>query len=134
MTASPKGGLRYGDLGTKLIEEIPELEGAYRELLKWWGEETPGPHIIYGDVLTPYIIRVLESGDEPAAITRAFELLETLIADEDVHVQEVAVVTVLERLQDSEEWVRLMRPYLGPLAKQAARDLAQFWRGELLDW
>ena len=134
MTASPKGGLRYGDLGTKLIEEIPELEGAYRELLKWWGEETPGPHIIYGDVLTPYIIRVLESGDEPAAITRAFELLETLIADEDVHVQEVAVVTVLERLQDNEEWVRLMRPHLGPLAKQAVRDLAQFWRGELLDW
>ena len=134
MTASPKGGLRYGDLGTKLIEEIPELEGAYRELLDWWGEETPGPHIIYGDVLTPYIIRALESGDEPTAITKAFELLETLIAHEDVHVQEVAVVTVLERLQDNEEWVRLMRPHLGPLAKQAIRDLAQFWRGELLDW
>ena len=134
MTASPKGGLRYGNLGTKLIEEIPELEGAYRELLDWWGEETPGPHIIYGDVLTPYIIRVLESGDEPTAITKAFELLETLIADEDVHVQEVAVVTVLERLQDNEEWVRLMRPHLGPLARQAVRDLAQFWRGELLDW
>lgn len=133
MTGKPKGGLRYGDLGAKLIEEIPELEDAYRKLLDWWGEETPGPHIIYGDVLTPYIIRALES-DDPAAIRKAFELLETLIADEDVHVQEVAVVTVLEQLQDNEEWLRLMRPHLGPLGKQAVRDLAQFWRGELLDW
>ena len=134
MTAGPKSGLRYGDLGTKLIEEIPELEDAYRKMLDRWGKETPGPHIIYGDVPTPHIIRVLESGDDPVAISKAFELLEALIADEDVRIQEVAVVTVLEQLQDNQVWLRLMWPHLGPLSKQAVRDLAQFWRGELLDW
>ena len=80
-----------------MIEEIPEFEDAYRKSLDWWGEKTPGPHIVYGDVLTPYIIRVLESGDDPVAISKAFELLEALIADEDVHLQDVAVVAVLER-------------------------------------
>lgn len=134
MTAGPENGLSYGELGTRLIEEIPELEDAYRKLLDWWGEDTPGPHIVYGDVLTPYIVRMLESGDDPAAIRKAFGLVEALIADEDVKVQEVAVVTVLEQLQDNQVWLRLMRPHLGPLAKQAVRDLAQFWRGESLDW
>ena len=134
MTEESKGTLRYEDLGAKLVDEIPELEGAYQKELEWWGDETPGPHVIYGDVLTPHIIRLLESGDDPAAVKRAFELLETLIADEDIHVQEVAVVTVLERLQGNTEWLTLMKPHVGPLAKQAVRDLAQFWRGELLDW
>ncbi|MCY3820168.1 MAG: hypothetical protein OXH52_12520 [Gammaproteobacteria bacterium] len=48
--------------------------------------------------------------------------------------QEVAAVTVLEELQGSPEWLNLMRPHVGPLARQAVRELAQFWRGELLDW
>ena len=126
--------LRFEDLGAKLIETIPELEDAYRERLQWWGEETPGAHIIYGDVLTPHIIRLLESGgDDVEAITTAFGLLEALISDEDVRVQEVAVVTVLERLQGNPEWVRLMKPHVGPLARQAVRDLAQFWGGESLE-
>ena len=134
MTEKPPGGLRYGDLNAKLVEEIPELGEPYRKKLEWWGQETPGPHVIYGDVLTPHIILLLESGDDAEAIKRAFGLLETLLAHEDVRVQEVAAVTVLEELQGKPEWLNLMRPHVGPLARQAVRELAQFWRGELLDW
>lgn len=133
MKGKPQG-LGYENLSRRLVEEVPELEDAYRKELEWWGEETPGPHIIYGDVLTPYIIRLLESGDDPGALRRAFDLLERMIADEDLEVGAVAVVTVLERLQDSDEWLKLLKPYAGPLAREAVRDLVQFWQGRLLDW
>ena len=123
MTDETKGALRYDDLGARLILEMPELEEPYRRELEWWGEEKPGPHVIYGDVLTPYIIQLLESGDDAEAIKRALGLLETLIADQDVEVQAVAVVTVLDRLVGNAEWTRLMKPYLGPLARRAVQDL-----------
>lgn len=123
MTDEARGALHYDGLGIKLIEEIPELERAYRKEIEWWGEEKPGPHVIYGDVLTPHIIRLLESGDNPEAIKRAFGLLEMLIADEDIEVQAVAVVTVLDRLVGNAEWMRLMKPYAGPLATKAVQEL-----------
>ena len=117
--------LHYNDLGAWLIQEVPELEDAYRRELGWWGKEKPGPHVIFGDVLTPYIIRLLECGDNPEAIKKALGMLETLIADEDIEVQAVAVVTVLDRLVGNAEWMRLMKPYLGPLARRAVQDLTE---------
>ena len=134
MTEKPQGGLRYEDLNAWLVEEIPELDEPYGKEREWWGEEKPGPHVVYGNLLTPYIVRLLESGDSRESIKRAFGLLETLLAHEDVRVQEVAAVTVLEALQGNPEWLDLIRPQAGPLARQAVRELAQFWRGELLDW
>ena len=134
MTDKRKGGLRYGDLGAKLVEEIPQLEDAYEKMLESWAPERPGPHIIYGDLLTPHIVRLLESGDDPDAIKKAFNLLERLIADDDEYVQEVAVVTVLERLQGDQQWLRLMKRYVGPLARVEVKALVLAWQGKVLDW
>ncbi|MCY3623706.1 MAG: hypothetical protein OXH68_18610 [Gammaproteobacteria bacterium] len=134
MTDKRNGGLRYEDLGAKMVEEFPELEDAYRKELEWWSPDEPGPHVVYGNLLNPYIIRLLESEDSPETVQRAFDLVETLLAHEDVYVQQVAMVTVLEELQGKPEWLRLMKPHAGPLARQAVRELAQFWRGELLEW
>ena len=126
--------MRYEDLGSKLIVAIPELEDLYRKELEWWGEETPGPHVIYGDVLTPHIVRLLESGTDVDAIRRAFGLLETLIADSDIEVQAVAVVTVLDWLVGNPKWLRLMKPHVGPLAREAVRDLIAGSQEEQLNW
>ena len=129
MTDEARSALHYDELGKRLIEEIPELEEPYRRELEWWGEEKPGPHVIYGDLLTPYIVRLLEAGDNPDAIKRAFGLLETLIADEDIDVQAVAVVTVLDRLVGNAEWISLMMPYVGPMARKAVQDLTEGSQG-----
>ena len=121
-------------VNSRLLEKFPELEQVYREELKSWRDEEPGAHTVYGELLNPYLRNLLESGDNPDALKRAFDLVEAMCGDEDVHVQEVAVVTVLEGLEWNSEWREAMRPYLGPLSKQAVRDLARDWRGEVLDW
>ena len=132
-TGKSKGALRYDDLNVWLIEQIPELEDAYKRETEWWGQETPGPHIIYGDVLTPYIIQLLESAQDTLATKRAFRVLETMLADQDIEVQAVAVVTVLERLVGNPVWLRLMEPFAGPLARGTVRDLIEGSKSEQ-DW
>lgn len=133
MTDRRTGGLQYEGLGAKLVEEIPEVADSYRREMEWWGDEKPGPPVIYGDVLTPYITGLLESGATAETIKRAFDLLETLIGDPDVEVQAVAVVAVLERLVGNVEWLRLMKPYTGPLVSEAVRTLIEGLESER-DW
>lgn len=123
-------GCRHQVYCDKLVEDIPEVEFEYKELCEGWHDEPPGLHIVYGDVLTPYIIRLLESGNNSEGLRRVFNLVEAMCGDENVGVQEVAVVTVLEGLEWNPEWRRLMMPYLGPLSKEAIEYLAEFWRGD----
>ena len=38
MTGKSKGALQYDDLAAWLIEEIPELEDAYKREMEWWAQ------------------------------------------------------------------------------------------------
>ena len=117
----------------RLFEVFPELEEPYLKELKGPGDEEPGPHTVYGELMNPHVRNLLESGDQPDALKRAFDFVEAMCGDEDKGVQEVAVVTVLEGLEWNPDWREAMSPYLGPLSTNAVRYLASFWRGESLD-
>jgi len=117
----------YDGLARTLIEAFPELRERYEKELDWWGSEKPGQHVVYGDIFTPYLVELLEADRDIEGLERAFELLEELIANRDVRVQEVAVVTVLEYLQGKPSLLRRAEPYMGPLASAAVRDLEEFW-------
>lgn len=119
--------LTYDGLSRTLIEAFPELRERYEKELDWWGSEKPGQHIVYGDIFTPYLAELLEADRDTERLERAFRLLEELIANNDVRVQEVAVVTVLEYLQGKPCLLRQAEPYMGPLASAAVRDLEEFW-------
>jgi len=97
---------RYAELTRKLVEAVPELSGWCEALLRDWGEDAPGQHIVYGDLLTPYMRVLLDSGESGEATKRVFGFLEELANHEEERVQEVASVSVLEHLAG--------RGYLGP--------------------
>ena len=126
--------LRDRKLNARLFEVFPELEEPYFKELKYSGEvEEPGPHTVYGELMNPHVRKLLESGDQPAALKRAFDLVEAMCGDEDERVQEVAVVTVLEGLEWKPEWREAMKPYLGPLTKEAW-DVMINWRPKPLEF
>jgi hypothetical protein len=114
--------LRYEDLSSKLVEEFPELRRRYEDEIKWWGSEKPGQHVVYGDIFTPFLVELLESGKDRHRLARAFALIETLLSSEDVKVQEVAVVTVLEYLQSRRNLVFSSVQGLSRLPKQSYRE------------
>jgi hypothetical protein len=129
MTGGSGTRLDFDDLSMRLLQEFPELRPRYEEELNWWGSEKPGQHIVYGDIFTPFLVALLESGKDRHGIERAFALIEALLNSDDVRVQEVAVVTILEYLQGKQDLLKLAEPFLGPLASTAVCDLEQFWEG-----
>jgi hypothetical protein len=64
--------LNYADLSDSLIDALPELREQYRAMLSDWAPQTPGPHIVFGDLLTPWVIELLGN---PSANSERLEFL-----------------------------------------------------------
>src|SRR5688572_4988915 len=118
--------VHYDEASDQLVEHIPELKQAYESELRWWKDERPGPHVIYGDILNPYIDRLLEVGDSDA-LRRVFSFLELLSTSEDVRVQEIVAVTVCEYLGGFPERLRLAKQFMGPATLRHSNDIERFW-------
>lgn len=88
----------YDNMSEQLIEAVPELRSRYQEELDWWREEKPPTHVMYGNLLNPFLIALLETNNQDEVLRRVFGFLEKLARHEDILVREVVAVTVLERL------------------------------------
>lgn len=99
-------------LAKELIEKIPELKPFYNRELKEW-DEFPGNHNIFGNVLNPFLIKLLEEENHELLKKRIFNFLEAMAQSEDVKIQEVLTVTVLERLGDSKDILIKAKRYMG---------------------
>lgn len=120
---------RFENIAEKLVEVVPELQQSYELELEWWGTEQPGAHIIFGDLLNPYLISLLESHNQPI-LKQIFTFLELLANHEDIKVQEVVAVTVCERLGDNPEWLSKARQYMGKTTLQFSHEIEAFWGRE----
>ena len=119
----------YEKLYRELIQVIPEIKGAYDKERQWWGKEVPGPHIIFGDVLTPHLITLLEVHTDHEQLKRIFNFLEELSGREQ-WVQEVVQMSVCERLGDKKDWLAAAHYYMGNKTKRLCKEIEKFWGRE----
>jgi len=117
----------YSGLSQRLLEAVPELRIPYEQQLKVSSGEDPGAHIVFGDVLAPYLILLLESGQREDTVRRIFELLEELAVHPDVHVREVVAQAVVERLAEDKALLSVAGKYMGPRTLQFVREAGDFW-------
>jgi hypothetical protein len=120
--------LAYRELTDELLRRFPQLQSVYDAECEWAGEETlRGAHVSFGDLLTPYLIGLLETDENPEVTTRIFAFLEELANHPDKIVQEVVALTVVERLTDKETWLAAAWPHMGPKTRRFAKEVAEYW-------
>src|SRR3990172_1986422 len=121
--------IRYDDLSRALIERVPELQARYDAELRAWGDETPGPHIVFGDVLYPALAAALRSNEREELIKRSFAFLEELANDSDDQIQNVVAVSVCEQFAlGGDEWLLAKaREYMGESTLRFTREIED-WR------
>jgi hypothetical protein len=117
----------YANVAEALVEAVPDVRGRYEEERCLWGDEKPGPHIIFGDVLTPYLIDLLNLERQEGKLREVFEFLERLANHPDVHIQELVAVTVCERLGDYREHLKKAYKFMGPRTRQFSEEIEAFW-------
>ena len=120
-------GPTYSELNQSLLRSLPALQPGYQELRRLWNGEEPGPHVVYGDVLVPYLIDKLLHEPECAGIASAFELLEELLLTEDSDVRDVVGASVLEGLNGVPEARARARPHMGSRTRRLAAEIEDAW-------
>ena len=91
--------LAYERLNVDLVAAIPALSDVYRREVDWWGSQPIPSHVLFGEILNPYISSRLAASDSEALVP-AFQFLERMAADVDPRVQDVLRDTVLEHLRE----------------------------------
>lgn len=81
--------MNFDTVVKELIKEIPEIKPFYNSVLKQWHGEEPVPHIIFEDVLNPYLINLLKIDEDKELISRIFAFLEKMATCDYTKVQDV---------------------------------------------
>ena len=119
--------LHYDHVAEALVEAVPELRAAYDEERRQWGDEPPGPHVIFGDLLNPYLLTLLHTGQQKVKLRQIFAFLEELAQHEDIHIQELVAVTVCERLGDDSIALQAASRYMGARTRLFSNEVEAFW-------
>lgn len=84
--------LLYTEIIPKLLSEIPQVRSKYCEEMEWLEEDLP--HVIFGVVVTPFVIESLKNKVNSSLI---FNFLEEM-ATSNEQVQEVLLLSILDSL------------------------------------
>jgi hypothetical protein len=128
MEPDHRSGFEYEQAEAKLVEHLPELSARVAAERKWWGDEAPGAHVLYGDILNPYIVELLESENKPA-LKRVFDFLEELSRASDFRLRELVTVTVCEFLGTDRRRLERAKSFMGPATKRLSDAVERFWNG-----
>jgi hypothetical protein len=119
--------IHYDNVVEVLVEAVPALRACYEAERRQWGDESPGPHVIFGDVLNPYLFDLLHSDRQDDELHEVFQFLELLANHEDIHLQELVAVTVCERLGDDPATLHRAYKYMGTRTRQFSDEVESFW-------
>jgi hypothetical protein len=110
-----------------LAARIPALRAELDGLAREWGKELPGAHIVYGDVVVPYLRRLLQSSEASAEVAAVFALLEELLAREEQPLTDLVGASVLEGLNDDKAILSEARRHMGPRTLRLAQQVEDAW-------
>ena len=119
--------MKYEDLYNEFINLFPEDKEFFKRLEEETGAvRSIGMHIMFGLVVSPYILRLLEK--EPEKAKKAFEFIEKMETSEDERIANVADVSVLEILITEEDGgIEKIRKYLGPKSLASVSHSSQYF-------
>jgi hypothetical protein len=119
--------ISYPALNTELLRRLPQLRKRYAELQGLWGEEEPGPHVVYGDVLVPYLIESLTEAPDNSGLTAAFAFLEDLLGVDNQEIRDLVGASVLEDLYDVPGARTRAKQHMGPATRRLAEQIGAAW-------
>ena len=109
-------------LNTLLISTFPELEKEYYEEVDWQEGDETGSHIVYGDVLAPYIEKnIMQQND--AEIKTVFAFVEKILLRNETYSDEVIMFSVLERLLSDKEKFEYCKKHFGKCTEKIIKEM-----------
>lgn len=109
-------------LNMMLIEIFPDLIEKYKEEVEWQEGDNTGSHIVYGDVLAPYLIDCIEQKKETEVI-KILEFIERILKSNIKYSDEVIAFSILERIEYEYRDSVLLNNNYGELTKKMIEEI-----------
>lgn len=91
--------MNYDNILNVLFDKIPEIKNFYeKKKQEDLVDDDTGKHIVFGLVVTPYILDEVNNNGEN--VKQIFDFLEDMTFCEDVKVREILDFTILEQFVD----------------------------------
>ena len=117
----------------RLFTEIPEIHsigGELKQILDEYLAEGPRAHLVYEDILSYFILNLLNKDylipQEKELIKKLFKLIEELATHEDHEVRCVAEVSLIEPLLDKMNPIEKLINHLLPKSLELAKEVGKF--------
>ena len=85
------------ELNRLLIDRFPELEKKYHDEVDWQEGNETGSHVVYGDVLAPYLEAAVAQNKQEV-LKKMFVFVEEILCQNEDYSDEVIMFSVLERI------------------------------------
>lgn len=108
------------ELNLFLLRILPGIKESYLEEVSWQDGHDTGSHIVFEDVLCPYIIRNTENEQE---LKHCFSALETILLLHDEYADEVILLSVLDDLLSEPEVITKSLKYMGSETRRLLQEL-----------
>ena len=116
--------MKSAELNNIFNTAYPELKSEYEEEVCWQEGDDTGSHVVFGDVFTPYIERLLNDRDE-VKTEKAFSFIEKILDMNDRYCDEVIAFSVLEKLMDDLESIESVKKIMGEKTQKICKELRQ---------
>lgn len=88
----------------------------------------PGPHVLYENVLNPYVKELLDNEENDEALQRIFKFYEDLAQSNDQEVKNLLQVTLLEVLWDDSIIYGKAYKYMLPATRQINDLIGEYFK------
>lgn len=110
------------ELNLKLVRAIPGIAPSYQQEVEWQEGDETGSHVVYEDVLAPYIPQAAGAGDRDG-LDEIFGFIEQLLETGDGYAEEVVALSVLEALGQEEKIRNACLPFMKTKTKKLFSEL-----------
>lgn len=111
--------MTWETLTRELAARLPALAQPIEQERELWAPDEPGQDIVLGDIFVPYVLeRLAERENCEEELARAFALVEDLATHSDSRLVWLAVVSILEALEDYPDLLRRADRWLGPSTEE----------------
>jgi len=108
------------ELNLFLLRLLPGIKDSYIEEVSWQDGHDTGSHVVFEDVLCPYIIRNAENEQE---LKHCFSTIETILLLHDEYAEEVILLSVLDDLLTEPEVIAKSLNYMGSETRRLLQEL-----------
>jgi len=114
------------DLNIKLVTALPEISELYNDTVSWQEGDDTGSHIVFEDVLVPYITMCFKKQNKEG-LQRSFDVIEEILWCNDEYAEEVIALSVLESFLFKENIEKEIYPFMGERTKKLFETVRRGW-------